>query len=132
MRALQVVIEVVGLPPTLSPNTALDPQLGLESLDFAELVMRLKQPTGKDSFGTSATPQIRTMADLAAAVERTAPTSDALFLGFRPGVQYENLGHMTFRRKLEGPQCFVLASNATDTIPRHVIDIVPGDGDSAN
>lgn len=70
IKALQEVIEGKGLrAPILSPSTALDHQLGLESLDFAELVIRLEQVTGKDPFGASATPQIRTISDLAALYE---------------------------------------------------------------
>ena len=37
-------------PPPLSSETVLDGSLGLESLDFAELVVRLEQVFGKDPF----------------------------------------------------------------------------------
>jgi acyl carrier protein len=70
IRALQEVIEGMGLQaPGLSPNIVLDQQLGLESLDFAELVIRLEQVTAKDPFGSNATPQIHTISDLAALYE---------------------------------------------------------------
>ena len=48
-------------PPPLSWETALDGSLGLESLDFAELVVRLEQTFGKDPFseGTSPGPDAR-------------------------------------------------------------------------
>jgi acyl carrier protein len=52
-------------PPPLSPQTALDRSLGLESLDFAELAIRLEQVCGKDPFASSV-PAISTVADLAA------------------------------------------------------------------
>ena len=52
-------------PPALSPDTVLD-QLGLESLDFAQTVIRLEEITGKDPFATGAEIQIRTLSDFAA------------------------------------------------------------------
>jgi acyl carrier protein len=52
-------------PPELKPDTVLD-QLGLESLDFAQAVIRMEEITGKDPFATGAEYQIRTLADLAA------------------------------------------------------------------
>ena len=56
-------------PPTLSPQTVLDGSLGLESLDFAEIVIRLEEITGKDPFASGTTRQIRTISDLAAQYE---------------------------------------------------------------
>ena len=69
----QIVIEQIrqvfankGLTaPALNPQTALDRSLGLESLDFAELAIRLEQVCGKDPF-VSGVPPISTVADLAA------------------------------------------------------------------
>ncbi len=58
----------VPLPP-LSPETVLDESLGLESLDFAEVVIRLEEITGKDPFASANPPQIRTISDLAAQYE---------------------------------------------------------------
>jgi acyl carrier protein len=70
IRELEEVIRGKGFSlPNLSPETVLDQQLGLESLDFAELVIRLEQATGKDPFGSTVTPQIRTVSDLAALYE---------------------------------------------------------------
>jgi acyl carrier protein len=51
--------------PQLGPDTVLD-QLGLESLDFAQVVIRMEEITGKDPFATGAEYQIRTLSDLAA------------------------------------------------------------------
>ena len=51
--------------PQLGPDTVLD-QLGLESLDFAQAVIRMEEITGKDPFSTGADYQIRTLSDLAA------------------------------------------------------------------
>jgi acyl carrier protein len=51
-------------PPTLHPETLLDGSLGLESLDFAEIVMRLEQVFGKDPFSRNPIPEVRTLNDL--------------------------------------------------------------------
>lgn len=51
--------------PELKPDTVLD-QLGLESLDFAQAVIRMEEITGKDPFSTGAEYQIQTLSDLAA------------------------------------------------------------------
>ncbi len=70
IKALEEVITAKGLnAPKLSPDTLLDHQLGLESLDFAELLIRLEETTGKDPFAERTTPQIRTISDLAALYE---------------------------------------------------------------
>jgi acyl carrier protein len=55
--------------PPLGPETALDRSLGLESLDFAELAIRLEQTFGKDPFASSA-PSLATIADLAALYQK--------------------------------------------------------------
>lgn len=52
-------------PPPLNANTILDASLGLESLDFAELVVRLEQAFGKDPFASGQIPEIKTIEDLA-------------------------------------------------------------------
>lgn len=49
----------------LGADTVLD-QIGLESLDFAEAVIRMEEITGKDPFATDTEFQIRTLSDLAA------------------------------------------------------------------
>ena len=53
-------------PPELGPDTVLDTSLGLESIDFAELAVRLELEFGKDPFASGDVPPIRTIADLAA------------------------------------------------------------------
>lgn len=53
-------------PPSLASETALDGTLGLESLDFAELVIRLEQAFGKDPFSNGTIPEVRTLGDLCA------------------------------------------------------------------
>ncbi len=50
--------------PRLTPDTVLD-QLGLESLDFAQAVIRLEELTGKDPFAVGADYKITTLSDLA-------------------------------------------------------------------
>jgi acyl carrier protein len=59
-------------PPTLIPETLLDGSLGLESLDFAELVIRLEQVFGKDPFSQDPIPEVRTLADLCLLYELAA------------------------------------------------------------
>jgi acyl carrier protein len=51
-------------PPEMGPETVLDGSLGLESLDFAELVMRLEQVFGTDPFAQETIPEVRTLSDL--------------------------------------------------------------------
>jgi acyl carrier protein len=58
-------------PPALAPDTVLDGSLGLESLDFAELVVRLEQVFGKDPFSQDTIPEVRTLADLCVLYEST-------------------------------------------------------------
>lgn len=52
--------------PDLTPATELGADLGLESLDLAELVIRLEEKTGKDPFANGAPRRIQTISDLAA------------------------------------------------------------------
>jgi acyl carrier protein len=59
-------------PPLLVPETVLDGSLGLESLDFAELVVRLEQVFGQDPFSRSPIPEVRTLADLCALYQSAA------------------------------------------------------------
>jgi acyl carrier protein len=67
-RIAEILTEIIsakGLQPVpLDPNTVLD-QIGLESLDFAQAVIRMEEITGKDPFATSAEYQIKTLSDLA-------------------------------------------------------------------
>lgn len=53
-------------PPHLGSDTKLDASLGLRSLDYAELVVRLEEEFGTDPFATGIPPGIDTVADLAA------------------------------------------------------------------
>jgi acyl carrier protein len=68
-RVAEVLLEIINIKglttPTLAPDTVLE-QLGLESLDFAQMVIRMEELTGKDPFATGTEYQIRTLADLAA------------------------------------------------------------------
>jgi acyl carrier protein len=68
-RIIQVLTEVFQMKslaaPSLDPDTVLD-QIGLESLDFAQAVIRMEELTGKDPFATETEFQIKTLADLAA------------------------------------------------------------------
>jgi acyl carrier protein len=66
IEALKEVFQNKSLDtPQLGPETVLD-ELGLESLDFAQAVIRMEEITGKDPFATGAEYQIRTLSDLAA------------------------------------------------------------------
>ena len=54
-------------PPALSPQTALDRSLGLDSLDYAELIVRLADVFGADPFASGMAPsRLETIADLVA------------------------------------------------------------------
>jgi acyl carrier protein len=67
-RIIDLLTEVLNAReiavPSFSPDTVLD-QLGLESLDFAQVVIRMEELTGKDPFATGAEYQIKTLSDLA-------------------------------------------------------------------
>ena len=67
-RIIQVITEIFNMKgltvPTLGPDTILD-QIGLESLDFAQAVIRMEELTGRDPFATEAEFQIKTLSDLA-------------------------------------------------------------------
>ena len=68
-RLAEVLLDIFKMKgmttPQLDADTVLD-QLGLESLDFAQAVIRLEEMTGKDPFATGADYQIRTLSDFAA------------------------------------------------------------------
>jgi acyl carrier protein len=67
VAAFEQVFRNKGLkPPALSADTVLDGTLGLESMDFAEVVLRLEQAFGKDPFADGVPPNLRTLGDLAA------------------------------------------------------------------
>lgn len=58
-------MELKGISaPNMGPETVLD-QIGLESLDFAEVVIRMEEITGKDPFATGTEYQIKSLSDLA-------------------------------------------------------------------
>jgi acyl carrier protein len=64
-KVLLEIFEAKGLKaPVLAPNTVLE-QIGLESLDFAQVVIRLEEMTGKDPFASDTDFQIRTLSDFA-------------------------------------------------------------------
>jgi hypothetical protein len=68
-RILELLSEVFAMKgmtiPTLAPETVLD-QIGLESLDFAQVVIRMEEITGKDPFASGGDFQIRTLSDFSA------------------------------------------------------------------
>ena len=67
VEEFRTVFKNKGLvPPAMSAETVLDGSLGLESLDFAEVVMRLEQVFGTDPFGGDTIPEVNTLADLCA------------------------------------------------------------------
>ncbi|MDH3216397.1 MAG: acyl carrier protein [Candidatus Krumholzibacteria bacterium] len=53
-------------PPSVRPEDTLDAEFGLDSLDYAELVIRLEEKTGMDPFADGTPGNIRSVADLAA------------------------------------------------------------------
>jgi hypothetical protein len=67
-RIVQFLSEVFTMKgmavPPLGPDTVLD-QIGLESLDFAQVVIRMEECTGKDPFATGEDFQIKLLSDLA-------------------------------------------------------------------
>ncbi len=74
-RIVDILVEIMkakGLAvPALAPDAVLE-DLGLESLDFAEAVIRLEEITGKDPFATGAEHNIKTLSDLAALYDNPA------------------------------------------------------------
>ena len=57
-------------PPTIGPETKLDASLGLESLDYADLVVRLEEEFDFDPFADGIPPGLETVAHLSALYER--------------------------------------------------------------
>jgi acyl carrier protein len=67
IQILKSIIDSKQLPiPLITPDTVLETKLGLESLDFAELVIRMEEVTGKDPFADGDVPHVQTVSDLAA------------------------------------------------------------------
>jgi acyl carrier protein len=68
-KVIQVLGEVFAnkgqTPPAMNADTVLDPSFGLESLDYAEVVVRLDAEFGSDPFSSPDPPVVRTIADLA-------------------------------------------------------------------
>lgn len=52
-------------PPQIMKDTKIDDSMGLDSLDFAELVVRLEHFYGHDPFSSGKNIVVRTIADLA-------------------------------------------------------------------
>jgi hypothetical protein len=55
-------------------------------------------------------------------------SADALFLHPRLGVDYTRCGRLLFRRRLEGPTCYVRAGQKE--VPASALDLAASDGDS--
>ena len=67
VQHILAVFESKGVPaPRIDEHSPVDGSLGLESLDFAELAIRLEGEFGRDPFAESEIPPLRTVADLAA------------------------------------------------------------------
>ena len=67
-QIIEVLLDIIkekGISaPSLRSDTVLD-QLGLESLDFAQAVIRMEELTGKDPFAQDTEFEIKTLSDLA-------------------------------------------------------------------
>ncbi len=61
----EVFVSKRQTPPPIAENTPLDASLGLESLDYAELVVRLEEVFGIDPFAEGIPPNLQTVGDLA-------------------------------------------------------------------
>ena len=71
IAVFQQVFKNKGLaPPQLNARTPLDGSLGLESIDFAEVVLRLEECFGVDPFANGVPANLRTLGDLAALYSR--------------------------------------------------------------
>lgn len=67
MRCLQEVFRSIGKkPPDIHQETQLDASLGLQSLDYAELVAKLEEEFGFDPLASGIPPGLETVGDLAA------------------------------------------------------------------
>jgi acyl carrier protein len=67
VRCLQDVFRGIGkTPPAIRPETQLDASLGLQSLDYAELVAKLEEEFGFDPLAAGIPPGLETVGDLAA------------------------------------------------------------------
>ncbi|MGE0446377.1 MAG: acyl carrier protein [Vicinamibacterales bacterium] len=66
----EIITRKGGQAPPLASTTPLDGALGLDSLDFAEVVVRLEQRFGFDPFAGAAIERLQTLGDLAALYAR--------------------------------------------------------------
>ena len=65
ISTIELVCRNKGLStPELNSNTVLNSSLGIESLDFAEIVVRLEDEFGMDPFSTGEIRPVRTISDL--------------------------------------------------------------------
>ncbi|MCA9500478.1 MAG: acyl carrier protein [Nitrospira sp.] len=62
-------------PPAINAGTSLDQSFGLDSIDYAELVVRLEQELGIDPFSEGSFPSINTVEDLVAIYEAALKNS---------------------------------------------------------
>lgn len=70
IHCLEDVFRNKGLePPAMTASTELTAALGLDSLDYAELVVRLEGAFGIDPFAEGVDTEIRTVSDMAALYE---------------------------------------------------------------
>jgi acyl carrier protein len=67
MEAIRETLAAKGLkPPSLTPGTLIDGSLGLDSLDWAAVVVRLEESMGVDPFQKPVERELRTIEDFTA------------------------------------------------------------------
>lgn len=87
IEAIAQLFEDKGLsPPGLEASTRLE-ELGLDSLDFAELVVRLEARFGADPFAQGAPPRVSTIAQLARLYDEGGSTVEVSRAGAAPSSQ---------------------------------------------
>jgi acyl carrier protein len=65
MEAIRQTLAAKGIsPPALGPGTAIDGSLGLDSLDWAAVIVRLEESTGVDPFEKALGRELKTIQDL--------------------------------------------------------------------
>lgn len=71
MEAIRETMAAKGLTPpaALGLNTSIDGSLGLDSLDWAAVIVRLEETTGIDPFEKPVERELRTVKDLAGLYE---------------------------------------------------------------
>jgi hypothetical protein len=67
---LTEIMQAKGVPPVAFDAATVLEQIGLESLDFAQVVIRMEELTGQDPFATATEYQIKTLSDLAAVYDQ--------------------------------------------------------------